>query len=196
MSAGKLIQFFSMFTKLPVYVEDVRDQIIEMGIQDEIVFVPMHVSPRHLMGMTVRYACRPLYGERKNCTIIFYNVNVERSWQRLIICKELMHLFDSESVSTKSRSDFYALVEALFDPELPTDQLQINIQSFTDEVALLMALAVLFPHESREEIIRAHDSGRMTVGDIADEFDIPAVHVPMLLSKSWDAVWNLLVRFS
>lgn len=197
MSVGRLIEFFSTFTKLPVYIEDICGQMVDMGIQDEIVLIPMDAPPQILLGMMVRYRESGAYTSPKNCALIFYNVNVGRDEQRLICCKELIHLFDTDHALTCTSEDFLTLVEGVIDLEqaLSTGTIQTNAQAFVDHAATLMALAVLFPHEIRDDIIAAHDAGRMSIGDIADEFDIPADHIPMLLSKTWDAIRTILMKF-
>ena len=195
MSVGRLITFFSMFTKIPVYVEDVRDQMVEMGIQDEITLVPMDVPPQHLLGMLVRYRESGLYGNTKNCALVFYNENVSRDVQRLVCCKELMHLFDNQSALTNSRDDFYALIDGVIDlSKALNGPLGAAPQSILDHLALVMGLAVLFPHEIRDDVIAAHNASRMSVGDIAEEFDIPAQYVPFLLTKEWDSLRETLLK--
>ena len=196
MSVGKLIAFFSTFTRLPVYVEDVCAQIVEMGIQDEILLVPMDVPPEKLLGMLVSYEPSTMYGETRNCSIIFYNTNVSRDLQRVICCKELMHLLDGKDVHTSTSADFSRLVDGVLDVKnaLPASPLPANNQALLDHMALLMAYAVLFPHEIRDDFISAHDDGRMSVSDIAEELDIPTNAVSMLLDKSWEAIRAILLR--
>ncbi len=116
--------------------------------------------------------------------------------QRVICCKELMHLFDGEVSLTRTPEDVSDLVDGVLDlsKALSSGPLTTTNQTLLDHMALLMALAVLFPHEIRDDFIAAHDSGRMSVGDIAEEFDIPASCIPTLLNKAWDATRAILLK--
>lgn len=145
MSVAKVITFFSMFTRLPVYAEDVRDHIIELGIQDEIYFEPMDAPPGCLMGMFVRYRERQApYRTCANKAIIFYNKNVTPDEQNFICCKELMHVFDDVIVTDHRRGEFISLIDYLFKDDRAHDRPTVSgflddLWSMEDVVALIDA---------------------------------------------------------
>ena len=192
MSIGKLISFFSLFTKLPVYAEDVRDQIVELGVQDQIHFEPLNVPPERLLGMFVRSRGRNApYAEHLNVSTIFYNVNVSPDEQNFICCKELMHVFDKKLTSgVRNEAELAQLLSHLFRDTIPEGE--VSISGFLDEAATFMALAIMFPHEIRPEFLAMHASGRMSEDDIARELGISRTFVPQLLTPQWEVVRNML----
>lgn len=189
MSIGKLIGFFSTFTKLPIYAEDVRDQIIELGIQDEINFVPLDVPAEQLLGMFVRSRSRrPPYSEHRNQSTVFYNANVAPDLQNFICCKELMHVFDAQIY--KGVGDSVALnrlVEFLFEgPPAASDEAP-EISGAQDLIATFIAAAVMFPQELREDFAVARNSGKLNNEMIATELGLPATFVQKILDSEWDS---------
>jgi hypothetical protein len=195
MSIGSLITFFSMFTKLPVYAEDVRDQIVELGVQDEISFVPLNVPPERLLGMFVRSRKRqPPYSEHANISTIFYNINVPPDEQNFICCKELMHVFDEKvSPGVKTGESLNKLLDDLFRNRGQKSE-EYSISGFLDLTATYMAAAVMFPHEIWPDFMAAHSAGRMTEDDISKELGLPLAFVPQLLNPQWEMVRNLFLR--
>lgn len=204
MSVGKLITFFETFTKLPVRAEDVRDQIVELGIQDKIRFEPLDVSPDLLLGMFVKSREREVpYKEHKNIFTIFYNINVTPEEQNFICVKELMHVFDggifasgvfsggnSKGVCNKSELDL--LINHLFLKTFESSDLNLN--GFHDELAVFMAAAIMFPHEIREDFLQVFYEGRMSVQNIAFELGIPENIVIQLVKVRWEETRKILLK--
>jgi hypothetical protein len=199
MSINRLVEFFSTFTRLPVYAEDVRDQLVDMGIQDEILLREMDVPPEKLLGMFVRFKRRgALYGhEVSQSSVVFYNKNVDAMTQNLICIKELMHVFDDQiKAATHTREEFGQLLEDLFANKEPILPFGGNFGSLIDNLAILLAVAILFPQEIRDDFIRAHQQGRMTHDNIGNECGLPVGLVPMLLSQKWETYRAILLRIS
>jgi hypothetical protein len=192
MSVGKLIDFFSRFTKLPIYAEDVKDQIVDLGVQDVIEFHPIDEDPRRLRGMYFRYRVRAaLYSDHDNHSIIFYNANVPPDEQNFICCKELMHVFDDRiKAAVKTAADFEALLSVLF--KTYSDPSEVTIGGVLDLAAEFAALAVMFPEEIRNEFLQAHLAGRISEAEIAAEAGVPEMYVRELLSERWETVLGML----
>ena len=199
MSVKRLIEFFSMFSKLPIYAEDVRDHIVEMGVQDEILLREMDVPPDHLLGMFVRYRRRNgVYDATPSAnSVVFYNTNIEPDAQNFVCIKELMHVFDDAiEANTRNREDFIALVDDLFSSPLNIPPFDLSVGGIADEMAVALALAILFPHEIRDDFIKAHSDGRMTYDDIGKECGLPSPIIPMLMSKKWEQIRAILLRIN
>lgn len=195
MTASALIEFFSTFTRLPVMAEDVRDQLVEMGVQDEILLRPMDVPPDDLLGMFVR--CRRRRGvyaqEVSNRSIILYNCNIDPDMQNFVCVKELMHVFDDRiKAQTNNAADLTALIDDLFADHLASP-FNPSLGGIIDEMAVALALAVLFPHDIRDDFIAAHASHRMSHEDIAKLAGLPVSVIPSLLAKKWESTRELLL---
>jgi Zn-dependent peptidase ImmA (M78 family) len=199
MSISRLVEFFSTFTRLPVYAEDVRDQLVEMDIQDNILLREMDVPPGKLLGMFVRFKMRnALYGQEvTKSSVVFYNKNVDPMTQNLICIKELMHVFDDQiKAATHTKEELRQLIDDLFADKDFVAPFDVHLGSFIDELAVAVAVAILFPHEIRDDFIRAHQQGRMTHEDIANECGLPSKFVPALLSQKWEVQRAFLLRIS
>jgi len=192
MSVGKLINFFSSFTKLPIYAEDVRDHIVDLGIQDIIEFRPMDADPSKLLGLFFRYRVSSApYSPTDNHSIIFYNGNVSPDEQNFICCKELMHVFDDSlkaAVTTEAQLD--GLLSYLF-KEAPNPS-QMSISGILDRAAEYAALAVMFPEDVRDKFVEALSNRTMTEKEIALELGVPEKHVGELLSERWGKMLGML----
>jgi hypothetical protein len=192
MSIGKLVTFFASFTKLPVYVEDVRDQIVALGIQDQIEFQPVDEDPQKFRGMFFRYRTRPsLYADHENHTVIFYNQNVSPNEQNFICCKELMHVFDEMfKACVSSAKELEALLSALFQTDSNPED--VTVSGVLDIIAEFAALAIMFPDAARETFPIAVKDGRMTSQEVAEALGIPWWDTAKLLSEQWEPFVSVL----
>jgi hypothetical protein len=106
-------------------------------------------------------------------------------WQRLACCKEIIHLFDVPALETNDRDSLVNLIRDL------TEGFNIgmlspgNWQAIKDNLAIHQALAVLFPHEVREDLMEAYDHGTIDDRWIAEKFSIPEDYVELLMSDRW-----------
>jgi len=83
MTVQRLVNLFSCFTKLPVEVHEVRDQILEWGYFDKVIISPFSSSPDDLRGFYIHYAINMPYGHVQESRFIRYNSNLTLAWQRL-----------------------------------------------------------------------------------------------------------------
>ncbi len=194
MSVGRLITFFSSFTKLPVYAEDVRDQIVDLGIQDHIEFHPIDVDPNKLLGLYVRFRRRNgVYAEHQNCSVIFYNANVDSDEQNFICIKELMHVFDEHlhaAVTTAAGLD--AHLSYLF-KNVSEAPIEAKLSGIVDRAAEWAAMAVMFPEDVRQDFMSALAEERLDYAEFAAALGIPQVYVSELVSDRWESFRKMLL---
>jgi hypothetical protein len=196
MSVKNLIEFFETFSKVPVEVQHVLDHAVDsLGVQDTITIQPVDMDPEILLGILLRYIKHNnAYGEPIRCAIIVYNCNgrVSVAEQRLACVKEIVHLFDVGSLKTNTREEIIDLVDNLenFDIATPGPG---DWQAVKDKLALYQALAVLVPHEIREDLMEPYHSGRIDDHWIAEKFSIPEKHVDLVMSKDWDSFRQVLL---
>jgi len=101
---ARIIERLSTIDKLPVEVTDVRDVIIGSGIQDKIIFCPDNkMDCRKLLGAYYQYTTRPtIYGDPQFVSLIVFSSNQDVDWQRMICCKEMVHILDDEAEKTNT----------------------------------------------------------------------------------------------
>ena len=117
--------------------------------------------------------------------------------QNVICIKELMHVFDDKiKAATSTPDDLSTLIQELFVDHRLDPPFERSIGGLQDQLALALALAVLLPHEIRDDFIEAHAQDRMTHEDIAREAGIPLPAVIDLLSKNWEITREILLRLN
>lgn len=196
MTIKALIEFFETYQNVPVEIQDVIDHSVEtLGIQDEITLFASDLDPDVLLGMLVRYnESDGLYKPPKRCALVIYNKNVPIEYQRLACCKEIVHLFDVPALVTNSRDEIISLINNLADG-FDINALSIgDWQALKDKLALHQALAILFPHEAREDLMTPYNEGKIDEHWIAEHFCIPLEHVEFLMSDGWDTFRKALLE--
>ena len=94
MGLQKLVEIFSCRTDIPVKIDDIVNQIKELGIQDEVTYIGVDFDIGVLRGQFVRLSTERngVYADPIYRAEIYYAKNQSKDWQRLVICKELVHL--------------------------------------------------------------------------------------------------------
>lgn len=101
-------------------------------------------------------------------------------WHRLVVVKELMHLFDEPLQMVGSADIFHTLVSEFV---APTPE---RSEAFRSEAqALWMALGVLCPEQRRQEYARMRTAGEIDDMSIAEALKIPIRYVPHLFHDSF-----------
>lgn len=101
MSIVPIIEAVADIETLPVEIEHVRRIIIEQGCQDDIIVQGgrnVHPDPEAepiLRGLLYRYTegNGPDQPATRVCQVI-YDCTLSLPWQRLVCCKELVHICD------------------------------------------------------------------------------------------------------
>ena len=193
MSIGKLIDFFSTFRVLPVEIQTISDQIVESyKVADEILFVPVVVDPAELKGLHYRYFGRDDDGNVVNRILIIFSDRLSIEEQRIVCCKELIHILDEHYLQTDTKEKVLSLAEALTGP-LPKHAAGISdIASIKDRLAIYQALSVLIPEEMREELLEIYGGGSFSAAALADMFLIPQEYIDIVMRPNWSKVWLML----
>ena len=206
MSLSKLIDFFSTFSLLPVEINDVRDQIVELGVQDRIIIRPVDIDPLELMGLYYQYKSKKAPYESELCSLVLYSSRLPRDWQRVVCCKEMIHIMDAAAFRTSTEDRLFGLVDRLtrdgsiidFMKSLgsqftsPSGFTRTDLEAFKDIAALFQAVAVLTPQEVVEELQPAYRQGLISAQTIATQAQIPIEIVPRIMADDWPEVRNML----
>jgi len=195
MSLRKLIEIFSCHTNLPIKIKDVVAQIVEMGIQDNITYVGVELDVGVIRGQFVRVSTErhAVYGEPVYSAEIYYASNQEIEWQRLVVCKELIHLFDTEAASTKTQEELEHLMEMIaLSPELQF-QKDDGFKVITDKIATLYAICILFPKEARDALIDPYEQGLIKANDIARIAELPEKYIRLAMTEAWNKIYDTLM---
>ena len=116
MLVKRLLEHFDAYERLHVDVNDVRDQLVDMGVQDEIRFHFVKMDAGKLRGIVYRYTKHSgVYGESILCSEIAISNdmgNEDEAWKRLVAVKEMLHVADCVNISAESSEAINILFDA------------------------------------------------------------------------------------
>lgn len=184
MHLKKLLAHFDNYTRLPIGVNTVKDQIIELGIQDEIRFHDVDIDPFVLRGLIYRYTKHnAAYGEPIFCSEICLAKDQEHEWRRLVAVKELLHITDTEAQTAQSEHAVEKLIERL---SLPFEVREETRSSLNDRHHVLAALGILVPKDCRDILRQMRAEDRITDIDVARMAKIPERFGSLVISDLFE----------
>lgn len=194
MRASELIKSFSQSYKLPVEIDDViRFMQEKLGITDEIYpFWDIELDVGTLQGYCHREEIPTGRGSVYHMTTIGY-AKSGHEMERLVACKELLHILDPHACRVSTGDAVYALISKI---ALRADLIEPFSQKDhdSDRVAALEALAILFPLAARNELMKYYKSGELSLAKIAELTELPESYVAYVLDDSWPDIHDILLR--
>jgi hypothetical protein len=195
MSVAKLIQKFSTREALPVPIDDVIAEIVARGIKDEIYpFWDVNLDMTILRGYITHYEYPAnANGQVRRVAQITY-AKMGHEWERLVCCKELLHVLDPERYRVSSAEAIIELVEKIALPADLVDSKTDGLPVLSDRVAMTEAAAVLFPLAAKNIIAPHYSDGTISLAEIADAAEIPVRYAALVMSDGWEKLHDLLVK--
>lgn len=195
MTVTRLVSAFAAPTHLPVEIPEVAAAIREMGFVDHIVFKPFDEDPEHLLGMLVRWTSRYAYGGEVTHAAVCYNQNVCPYEQRLICCKELVHILDPKPFTVSTKEGVSDLIDRLLGKLIVDEITILDAKATFDRAGTYQALAVLFPQGYRDNFITEIDAHNMSIGRISEILELPSAYVQLVLSDEWEGLKQSIVIY-
>ncbi len=194
MRSSELIKTFSESFNLPVEIDNVILFMKEkLGVTDEIYpFWDKELDVGTLQGYCHREEIPSANGGSYFMTTIGYAKN-GHEMERLVSCKELLHILDPKSCRASSPEAVHALINKialradLVEPFAPNDHA-------SDRVAVLEALAVLFPLAARNYLVPYYKADEISLAEIADRAELPESYVAYALSDAWPEIHRILLE--
>lgn len=172
------------------YVEDAK----ELHWVDNCIQIKRttKLPKAHLRGMIIRHD-GGFMPNAKDCRYsIFVAAELSREMERLVVIKELMHLYfgpDGGGCATDSQVVFDNHIQEMF-----ASSADIKSREYkAEKQALWMAISVITPEEHRLSCREAVTNGTATIEQIAADLRIPIHTTSALLSPQFDhEISNLL----
>lgn len=194
MRVPKLIREFDSIETLPVDVDQVVDYLRREQIKDEINFVGVDINVEILRGKINHYVIPGIgYGEPTFCADIFFDRRQPDEWQRLVCCKELLHLLDSEGTKCATAPQIEHQISRMILPNEFQDIVADGVTVITDKIATYFAVAVLFPFAARQILMEPYRSGKLTLADVARMADIPERYALYVMHENWAQTHGLML---
>jgi hypothetical protein len=192
----KLIERFQDRTKLPIEVDEIAAEIAALGLQDEINFYHIGADPAQIRGAFYQFTHRPgVYAEPVLVTLVPYNDDDPLEWQRVVCCKEMMHIFDSDLERTDTEEQVPEFLDKLLGPLSTDDFGAADFMAAKDKVALYQCLPLLLPRAALQIARKAVADDLKTAEEIARWAGIPVNLVIMMLQEDWDTINGALIDY-
>lgn len=175
---------------LPVEIPTIRDALVDLHIQDRIIFYPDNeMNPEELRGVYYQYRVRSgVYADPENISLIIYCARLSIPWQRIICCKELVHIFDTDFETTDLAEEIDGLIDRLLGPFSTEDISVYDIMAAKDRLALYQCLPLLFPESERIKYKELLIRNAVTIESIAKAACLPETFVRLLMSDEWPSL--------
>lgn len=182
-------------TTLPIELDDITEILVELGYTDEVRFYPVKADPFRIRGAFYQYHYRPgVYADPVKVTLIPYNANDPLDLQRVVCCKELMHLFDTDLEKTDKQEEVPDFIEKVLGPLSTDDYGVADFMAAKDKIAIYQCLPLLLPYAALCQAREAVTSGQKTIEEVAAWAYIPKDLVSFMLDKEWDTLNGVLYR--
>jgi len=190
MHLKSLLDAVNDIEEMPIEVHELSAHLIKFGCQDQIIFFPdEEMEPSILKGVHYRYTTsNGVYSPPNLVTLITFSPSLPVEWQRLVCCKELIHICDTAVERTETADEVKALIDKLLGPLTDGAVGVSDLMALKDQIALYQAVGILFPASAREQAIAAIEAGTHTIQDIVEWVALPEVAVKTVLDPEWPEV--------
>lgn len=182
-----IYKHFAKYPRLPIYLKDVKDFVLEHGKADKIVRYPVDMDGNVLRGMLRVYNYKPAYAsEERVIAEIAYQKDLDEATARVVCCKEMLHLLDNHAHTADTKDKVSKLIE---DVTLPFEAVA-SLQGKNDHSKLIEALCILVPTAAGNLARAAHHEDYITADDLATLARIPEMYARVVLSDDFHALQN------
>lgn len=190
----KLVEMFEDRVELPIEIDELRAAVVDLGIQDKIIFSAEELDTGILKGAYYQWHESPgPYADPTWTSLIVYPEGVDVAWQRVICAKELIHVCDQQVVKARSADAVDGLARKLVGPFEGTSSDLLDILASTDKLAQYQSLNLLFPLAARKLARKRIAEQTMTPDEIADWAVLPLEQISLMLDEDWDRLSEILV---
>ncbi len=163
--------------------EEVLKKVLDVACVDELELHYTALNTETLRGffLGAEDVDHPyLHFRGKN--LIVLATGMRTCWERFVIVKEAMHLFDDDHEKVNNRMKFERFLN---DWGSPSYALSKSSEHSSDLNAVYMALACLCPESARLEFGRKFQIGQIDAYGIASKFRVPEQYVSTLLRDDY-----------
>lgn len=190
----EIFEHFSCYSKLPVRLDHVRDQILATGAVSKIIRIPVEITDYIIYGGFNSYRDLTSYASNSGDAIVAqigYPKDMSEDWQRMIIVKEMLHALDPIEATSSTIDKVNRLMDDLIDAETKE---AIGLPAHFDHNGMFHALCILMPRDVVDALrpLNKQDPERYSIAKIAAEARIPETFVKFALTDEWVKVLDAL----
>jgi hypothetical protein len=182
-------------------------QALRLGLCGQQLHIPKNTIREHVVQLTGRRVdivktvldtakCRGFYLSPQNVEHPFVKIlgrdrevgndvivvaqGMNRCWDRFVIVKELMHMFDKPNEATDTGEKFDQLLS-----DFGASQSPPSPQGASESNAFWMAMGALCPESHRQPYVKLRLENKISDYDLALKFRIPEQFVPHLFHQQY-----------
>jgi hypothetical protein len=195
MHIAKFLGIFSVRDDIAIEPEeDVRKALLEFGCKDEVYFCPDPKMKPGIVRGSIEHYEKMIDGEKVRCAEITYSSQMPHEWQRLVACKELLHILDPVEACMKTPEQVEHLIAKIVLPPELQDPTTDGYGVVTDRMMVAYAVAILFPMGAREKYMKLLEAGAKTLADAVEDVGIPLEYIKWVVSPLWPEYHTQLVK--
>jgi hypothetical protein len=177
------------YTSVNLLIEEVKKRHNNV---DDVELYPVDIDAEISFGHIKFRTYVPVpYAAIKTVASIRFDKKRNRCWRRLIVCKELMHVFDSSDEIVDTEIKFKKLMSEFDSPPLSAD----SSPMYQSELrAQWMAISCLVPARLKQFYTEKLLTGAMSDYEIALKLKIPQDFVPSFVNPYYDVVLKKLLE--
>jgi len=182
MSYAGLVSHLSGCNEFPIPVDSILGWIKQ---STDFKTIRFHEVARGNKAFQGAFRCRAVpngrpYSDDWDLVVdILYGADLHPFMKRLVICKELLHVFDPPKAHVNDEDKVKRLIPAVNFPELAI----MDLPYIIDTYGVYRALNVLIPQHARDRLASAIESGQRTVAEAANHLELPTPWVDMWLRR-------------
>jgi len=182
MSYRALVDSFSAEVDLPVHVNQVLAWVRENTDHKSILLHGVSRESTSFRGAFRRRSV-PAGGmyshDHEIYTDVFYGEDLADDWKRLVIVKEVIHVFDGPEACVDTPEKLANLIPSIIARQLSGSPF---LPALNDHFGPFRAMAVLLPAALRDRMKEAVDSGSRTISEVATFCQLPEVYVDIWIN--------------
>lgn len=191
MTVLKLLEDLSKRESLPVEVSDVLAEIRNRGIDDIVeFFYDIELDTQIIAGFLKRDEFEK-DGKKRFKSVITYG-KMGHEQERLVCCKELLHILDPDGVRVESLQQLESLINKMSLPANLVDPVPDRFSS-TDRIAILEAIAILFPLGARNILYEKYVAGKISLAWVAEQAELPYQYAKMVMNGYWPDMHKIII---
>jgi len=110
------IEHFSKRETAPIELDAVVEQLRSIGVTEEIYYWTCDIDSDILRARLTHWDWPDNDGTKHLVVDIEYSKHLPIEWQRLVVCKELLHILDADSVRVSTPAAIHHLINRIVLP--------------------------------------------------------------------------------
>lgn len=192
----ELIRHLSSHPEVPIPLSIIRAWLLEKRHQDEIHILKAPFPPDDVRGAIRQYKTIGDGREQKRITRIYVSDSLDSHWTRFVICKEMMHILDTEERRTFTSKQAVHVVENLNDFGFDLESIATRPKhEIADKFASISALLALAAHqEVRLELKAKFQKGEISLAETVEFLGIPPFWAQFVMASHFDEAEESILK--